>query len=88
MTSTTSRCRWYRPEDAREDLLGIGATAGAIAAADPARDDGGPQGLLGAPIRGLQIGLDEEAEQGRQLDGPVTREALDVGDRADLAERL
>jgi len=40
-------------EDAREDSLGGGTMPGPIAAAHFARDHGGPQRLLGAPIRGI-----------------------------------
>ena len=39
--------------DAGEHLLGVGAVPGAIAAADLAGDDGGPNGLFGAPVGGV-----------------------------------
>ena len=37
------------PHDTGEYLLGVGAVAGAIAAADLSDDDGGANGLFGAP---------------------------------------
>ena len=42
--------------DAGQDLLGVGAVAGAVAAAHLADDDGGPDGLFGAPVGGVERG--------------------------------
>ena len=39
-----------RPNDAGEYLLGVGSVAGAVSAADLAGDDGGADGLFGAPV--------------------------------------
>ena len=36
--------------DAGEDVLGVGALAGALVAVHRADNDGGPDGLFGAPV--------------------------------------
>ena len=46
--------------DAGEDLLGVGALAGAVAAAHLADDDGGPDGLFGAPVGGVDRRVPQE----------------------------
>ena len=43
--------------DAGQDLLGVGAVAGAVAAAHLADDHGGPDGLFGAPVGGVERGV-------------------------------
>ena len=40
-----------RAQDAGEDFIRVGAPERAIAAADFARDDGGPERMLGAPVK-------------------------------------
>ena len=62
--------------DAGQDLLGVGAVAGAVAAAHLADDDGGPDGLFGAPVGGVERGVPQEEEHGREFGGQVRREAL------------
>ena len=49
-------------EDARHDVLGAGAQRGAVAAT---RDDGGPDGLLGLPVRHLDIRAGHAGEERR-----------------------
>jgi len=57
-----------RSEDAGEHLLRVGPLGRPIAAAaDLSSNDRGPQRLLGAPVGGVERGIDEEAEEGRQL---------------------
>ena len=67
--------------DAGKDLLGVGAVAGAVAAAHLADDHGGPDGLFGAPVGGVERGVPQEEEHGRELGGQVRREALGVVQR-------
>ena len=80
--------------DAGEDLLGVGALAGAVAAAHLADDDGGPDGLFGAPVGGVDRRVPQEGEEGGEFDGQVRGEALGVVQRrrvvdqpADLGEQ-
>jgi hypothetical protein len=55
-------------EDAREDLLGGGPVPEAVAAAHFARDHSGPQGLRGAPIRGIDgHRIEQEGEERREF---------------------
>ena len=67
--------------DTGEDLLGVGAVAGAVAAAHLADDHGGPDGLFGAPVGGVERGVPQEEEHGWELVGQVRREALGVIER-------
>ena len=67
--------------DADEDLLGVGAVAGAVAAAHLADDHSGPDGLFGAPVGGVERGVPQEEEHGREFGGQVPREALGVVER-------
>ena len=67
--------------DAGEDLLGVGAVAGAVAAAHLADDHGGPDGLFGAPVGGVERGVPQEQEHGREFGGQVRRKALGVVER-------
>ena len=67
--------------DAGQDLLGVGAVAGAVAAAHLADDDGGPDGLFGAPVGGVERGVPQEEEHGREFGGQVRRETLGVVER-------
>ena len=64
--------------DAGEDLLGVGALPGAVAAAHLADDDGGPDGLFGAPVGGVDRRVPQECEDGAEFDGQVRGEALGV----------
>ena len=64
--------------DAGEDLLGVGALSGAVAAADLADDDGGPDGLFGAPVGGVDRRVPQEGEEGAEFSGQVRGEALGV----------
>ena len=65
-----------RPRHAREHLLGLGAAAGAIAAADLASDHRGPDGLLGAPVRRVDRRVPEEGEDSGEFDGQVGGESF------------
>lgn len=54
-------------EDGREHVLSLGAVDGAVAAAAGlAGNDGRAQGVLGAPVGGVERGIEEEAEDGLQ----------------------
>ncbi len=59
-----------------QNLLRIGAARGSIAAGDLAIDDGGPQRLFGAPIRGVQREIEEKAEERRQFGAEMSGEPL------------
>ena len=67
--------------DAGQHLLRVGAFAGAVAAADLASDHRGPDGLLGAPVGGLDRRVAQEEEHGREFVGQMLGEALGVGQR-------
>ena len=67
--------------NAGQDLLGVGAVAGAVAAAYLADDHGGPDGLFGAPVGGVERRVPQEEEHGGELGGQVRREALGVVQR-------
>ena len=70
-------------EDRREDLLRLGALYRAIAAAAGLpRDDGGPQGVLGAPVRRIERRIEEEAEDGLEFGPEVGGEAARLGESA------
>jgi hypothetical protein len=74
-------------EDAREDLLGGGAVPGPIAAAHFACDYGGPQRLLGAPVRGIDgHRIEQEGEERWEFNGEMRRESLDSRHRAGMIE--
>ena len=68
-------------QDTGQYLLGVGALAGAVAAADLASDHGGSDGLLGAPVGGVDRRVAQEEEHGRKFVGQVLGEALGVGQR-------
>src|SRR5439155_20629911 len=51
-------------QDAGQRLPGVGAGAGAVAAPVLAGDDGGADGVFGAPVGGLYPGGGQEREQG------------------------
>lgn len=75
-----------RAQDACQDLLAIGAVPRAIAAAAHLpRYDGGPQGLLGAPIGRVQGRVEEEAEETREFGDEVLLQERDGASRADRA---
>lgn len=70
-------------EDRGKHLLGLGPARGAIAApAHLAGDHGGPQGMLGAPIGGIERRVDEEAEDGLEFGPQMGGEAAGVGEPA------
>ena len=76
-------------QDACQDLLCVGAAARSIAAAAHfARDDRRTQRLLGPPVGGVQVGIDEEAEEGQQFDLEMSGEALHVRNRARIREQV
>ena len=68
-------------QDTGQHLLGVGTLAGAVAAADLASDHGGSDGLLGAPVGGVDRRVAQEEEHGRKFVGQVLGEALGVGQR-------
>lgn len=71
------------PEHRREDLLTVGAARGAIAAtAHLAGDHRGPQSVLGAPVRRVERGVEEEAEDGLEFGPQMGGEATGVGEPA------
>ena len=77
------------PNDAREHLLGVGPSARPIApATDFARDDGGAQGLFGAPVGGVEVGIDQEAEDGGQFHRQMPGEAVHVCEGARIVEHV
>ena len=65
-------------KDRGEDLLGLGAARGAVAATDLAGDDGRTNRVFGARVGGIDGGLAEEGEQSAGLGGQMRGEALDV----------
>ena len=77
------------PQDACEHLLGLRPSVRSVATtADLARDDRGPEGLLGAPVRGIEIGIDQEAEERREFDEEMPRKALDLVDRPRIRKHV
>ena len=69
------------PNDAGEHLLGVGSVAGAVAATDLARDDGGADGLFGAPVGRVDGRVPEKGEHGGELGVEMRSEALGVVER-------
>ena len=70
-------------KNGREDLLGLRATGRAIAAAAHlASDHRRSQGVLGAPVGGIERGIEEEAEDGVEFEPEMGREAAGVGEAA------
>ena len=67
--------------DAGQHLLRVGAVAGAVATAHLAGDDGGPDGLFGAPVGGIDRQVPQEEEHGIEFSGQVSGEALGVFQR-------
>ena len=76
-----------RAEDTGEDLLGVCAPGCAIATRHLAIDDGRPQGLFGAPVGGVDRGIEEKAEEGGEFDAEMRGEAAHGRQRADVIER-
>jgi len=63
--------------------LGLCAADSAIAAAAHfARDDGGAQCVLGAPVGGIERRIEEEAEDGLEFGPQMRREAAGIGESA------
>ena len=60
----------------REDLLGPRAAGRAIPPTDLAIDDGGANGVFGAPVGRLHVGGPQEGEHGRELAVEMGGEAL------------
>ena len=67
-------------DEGGEDLLGVCAPPGAIAAANFAGDDSGTDGLFSAPVGGVDGGVAQEAEQGSPFGAEVVGEASNVGE--------
>jgi hypothetical protein len=65
-------------EHAAQNLLGIGAAGGAIAAGDLAIHHRGPDRVLGAPVRRVQRRVKEEAEERVQFRGQMRRQTPTV----------
>lgn len=61
---------------AGEYLLRLRAAVGAVAATDFAGDDGGTQGLFGAPVGGIDRGIEQKGEDRRVFDREVRGKAL------------
>jgi hypothetical protein len=62
-------------EDTGEHLLRLRTARRAIAAADFAGDHRGPERVFGAPVGGVDhVGLEQEGEHGRKLDGEMRGE--------------
>jgi hypothetical protein len=62
-------------QHAGEDLPGVSAGPGTVAAPGLAGDHGGADGLLGAPVGGLHAGHPQEGEQVLALGGQVVEES-------------
>ena len=73
-------------QHAGKHLLGVGAASRAIPAADLAVDDGGTQGVLSAPVGGVDGGFEEKAEERRQLGAQMGGESLHGRDGADVVQ--
>ena len=68
-------------------LLGVGALAGAVAAAHLADDDGAPDGLFGAPVGGVDRRVPQEREDGGEFAGQVRGETLGVVQRRRVVDQ-
>ena len=73
--------------DVGEDLLGVGALTGAVAAAHLADDDGGSDGLFGAPVGGVDRRVPQEREDGGEFAGQMGGKALGVVVRRRLVDQ-
>ena len=67
--------------DAGEHLLGVGAVAGAVATADLTDNDGGTDGLFGAPVGGVDRQVPQEEKHRSEFGGQVPGKALGVVQR-------
>src|SRR5215207_10109265 len=68
-------------QDGGEDLLGLRALRRAVAAAAGfAGDDRGTQRVFGAPVRGVEPGIEEEAEDGLEFGFKMGGETARVGE--------
>src|SRR5215471_18007710 len=65
--------------DAAQDLLRFGTAWRAIATGYFSIHDRRPKRLLGAPVRGIERGVKQKAEDRRQFDRQMRREPLAVG---------
>ena len=73
-------------DDGGECLLGGRAAPGAIASAHLAGDDGGTNGLFGAPVGSVDGGVAQEREQRLPFRGQMLREAPHVGQWAGVEQ--
>ena len=64
------------PDDAGQHLLGVRAVASAIATADLADDDGGPDGLFGAPVGRVDRRVPEKSQHRGEFDGQMGGESF------------
>lgn len=65
-----------RPKDAREHRVRFSAAFGSVAPADCSRDDRGAQGLLCAPVGGVdRVGFEKEGKDGGEFDREMRSEA-------------
>ena len=67
--------------DAGQHLLAVGAVTGAVATADLADNDGGTDGLFGAPVGGIDRQVPQEEKHGREFGGQMPGKALGVVQR-------
>lgn len=77
------------PWAARQDLLGVRVAPRSVtAAADLPRDDRRADRLLGPPVRGVEISIDQEAEERRQFNEEMPCEALQLVERSRIGEHV
>ena len=63
-------------ENARQHRVRLGAAVGAVSPADLSCYDGWAQGLLSAPVGGVdRIGFEQKRKHGREFNGEMGREA-------------
>lgn len=75
-----------RAKDRHEDLLRVRRPPGAIASADFTIHDGGAERLFRAPVRRVDRGVVQEAEERRPFAVEMGRKPAHGGDRAALVE--
>ena len=73
--------------DVGEGPAGVRALSGAVAAAKLEDDDGGPDGLVGAPVGGVNRRVPREREEGTEFGGQMGGEALGVVERRRIVRR-
>ena len=67
--------------DAGQHLLAVGAVAGAVATADLSDNDGGTDGLFGAPVGRVDRQVPQEEKHGSEFGGQMPGKALGVVQR-------